>query len=92
MLSALRDGERYGYELVSNLGELLSSEGTIYPLLSRLRKDGWVQTNWQESVSGPPRRYYSLTDSGRAALEIFKGEWVRFRDAVDHNLDTREKA
>jgi PadR family transcriptional regulator PadR len=91
-MAALRDGERYGYELVSSLGEILSSEGTIYPLLSRLRKDGWVKTSWQESASGPPRRYYSLTNSGRAALELFKGEWVRFRDAVDQNLDTRGTA
>jgi len=92
VMAALRDGERYGYELVSSLGEILSSEGTIYPLLSRLRKDGWVKTSWQESASGPPRRYYSLTNSGRAALELFKGEWVRFRDAVDQNLDTRGTA
>jgi PadR family transcriptional regulator PadR len=92
VMAALRDGERYGYELVSSLGEILSSEGTIYPLLSRLRKDGWVKTSWQESASGPPRRYYSLTNSGRAALELFKAEWVRFRDAVDQNLDTRGTA
>lgn len=91
-MAALRDGERYGYELVTSLGEILSSEGTIYPLLSRLRKDGWVNTSWQESATGPPRRYYSLTSTGRAALELFKGEWVRFRDAVDQNLDTRGTA
>jgi PadR family transcriptional regulator PadR len=91
VMAALRDGERYGYELVSSLGEVLSSEGTIYPLLGRLRKDGWVKTSWQESASGPPRRYYGLTDSGRDALERFKGEWVRFRDAVDENLDTRRR-
>lgn len=91
-MAALRDGERYGYELVSTLGEILSSEGTIYPLLGRLRKDGWVKTSWQESASGPPRRYYGLTDNGRDALEYFKGEWVRFRDAVDDNLNTRERA
>lgn len=92
VMAALRDGERYGYELVSALGEVLSSEGTIYPLLSRLRKDGWVQTSWRESASGPPRRYYALTDAGRTVLERFRGEWVRFRDAVDQNLDTRERA
>jgi PadR family transcriptional regulator PadR len=90
-MAALCDGERYGYELVSTLGEVLSSEGTIYPLLARLRKDGWVKTSWQESASGPPRRYYGLTDSGREALEHFKGEWLRFRDAVDDNLDTRRR-
>ena len=92
VMAALCDGERYGYELVATLGEILSSEGTIYPLLGRLRKDGWVKTSWQESASGPPRRYYGLTDSGRDALEHFKGEWVRFRDAVDERLNTKERA
>jgi PadR family transcriptional regulator PadR len=92
VMSALRGGERYGYELVSELAAadgLLTSEGTIYPLLGRLRKDGSVATTWRESASGPPRRYYSLTPTGQAALERFRGEWVRFRDAVDAILETR---
>ena len=92
VMAALCDGERYGYELVAALGEILRSEGTIYPLLGRLRREDWVKTSWQESASGPPRRYYGLTDSGREALEQFKGEWVRFRDAVDERLDTKEGA
>jgi PadR family transcriptional regulator, regulatory protein PadR len=92
VMAALRAGERYGYELVSALAQadgLLTSEGTIYPLLGRLRKDGSVATTWRESASGPPRRYYSLTPTGQAALERFRGEWVRFRDAVDAILGTR---
>lgn len=91
VMASLSDGERYGYELVSALGELLHSEGTIYPLLGRLRKDGWVQTTWQDSTTGPPRRYYGLTDNGREALARFRREWVRFRDAVDESLETRER-
>jgi PadR family transcriptional regulator PadR len=59
------------------------SEGTIYPLLSRLRRDRLVNTSWQESESGPPRRYYELTDAGERALADFCDEWARFRDAVD---------
>lgn len=90
VLAALRDGERYGYELVAQLGAdgLLSSEGTIYPLLGRLRKDGAVATTWRESTSGPPRRYYSLTAKGHETLARFSGEWTRFRDAVDEVLGT----
>jgi len=91
VMSALRAGERYGYELVSELAQadgLLTSEGTIYPLLGRLRKDGSVATTWRESASGPPRRYYSLTPAGQEALERFRGEWARFRDAVDTILET----
>ena len=86
VLALLRDGQRYGFELVRTLSEaegLLVSEGTIYPLLSRLRRDDLVSTSWQESESGPPRRYYRLTDAGRRALGEFSAEWIRFRDAVD---------
>jgi PadR family transcriptional regulator PadR len=94
VLAALRDGERYGYELVSQLGAadgLLTSEGTIYPLLGRLRKDGAVATTWRDSSAGPPRRYYSLTASGHETLNRFSAEWMRFRDAVDASLGTGEE-
>jgi PadR family transcriptional regulator PadR len=93
VLALLRDGERYGVELVRALSAvdgLEISEGTLYPLLSRLRRDGLVDTVWRESPSGPPRRYYALSDRGGAALGDFTGEWVRFRDSVDTLLRTRE--
>lgn len=83
---ALLDGtERYGYDLVVELTEagLLASEGTIYPLLSRLRKDELVSTSWRESPSGPPRRYYSLTARGRSALADFTLSWTDFTGSVD---------
>jgi PadR family transcriptional regulator, regulatory protein PadR len=93
VLSLLADEERYGFDLVRGLGEtdgMVTSEGTIYPLLSRLRRDGLVESTWQESPAGPPRRYYRLTDSGRGALEGFRLEWRRFRDAVDHFVERTE--
>jgi PadR family transcriptional regulator, regulatory protein PadR len=74
---------------VSPLGEadgLVTSEGTIYPLLSRLRRDGLVTTAWHESPSGPPRRYYERTPTGHRALELFTTEWDRFTNAVDRLL------
>jgi len=86
VLALLAEDERYGFDLVQGM---VTSEGTIYPLLSRLRRDGLVDTSWQESPSGPPRRYYSLTAAGRAALEAFAEEWSRFRDAVDHFIEGR---
>ncbi|HEY3871774.1 MAG TPA: PadR family transcriptional regulator [Actinocrinis sp.] len=91
VLALLRDGERYGFELVRALSQpdgLLVSEGTIYPLLSRLRRDELVSTSWQESESGPPRRYYRLTGAGKRALADFGEEWARFRDAVDALMTT----
>jgi PadR family transcriptional regulator, regulatory protein PadR len=90
VLALLAEEERYGFDLVRSLGEvegMVTSEGTIYPLLSRLRRDGLVGTTWRESSQGPPRRYYSLTEAGRAALDTFQGEWLRFRDAVDHFVE-----
>jgi PadR family transcriptional regulator PadR len=76
---------RYAYELIEALGNtgLLTTEGTLYPLLSRLRRDGLVKTEWRESTDGPPRRYYELTAEGRRALAGFKTEWTSFRGAVD---------
>ena len=86
VLALLRDGPKYGFELVRTLSAtdgLLVSEGTIYPLLSRLRRDQQVTTSWQESEAGPPRRYYELTDAGRRVLVEFTDEWARFQTAVD---------
>jgi PadR family transcriptional regulator, regulatory protein PadR len=89
VMALMRDVPRYGFDLVRELSEaegLLTSEGTIYPLLSRLRKEGLVTTSWEESESGPPRRYYALTTDGRAALTRFVQDWSRFRDGVDRVL------
>ena len=90
VLALLRDRDRYGFELTRELadaGGLVTSEGTVYPLLARLRRDGLVETFWQESSQGPPRRYYRLTDEGRRGLEAFIAQWRRFRDAIDLVLD-----
>jgi PadR family transcriptional regulator PadR len=92
VLSLLADEELYGFDLVRRLGEvdgMVTSEGTIYPLLSRLRREGWVSTRWGPSETGPPRRYYALTEDGRAVLAGFVEDWSRFRDAVDQLLPRR---
>ncbi|MGX2995822.1 PadR family transcriptional regulator [Streptomyces sp. JNUCC 64] len=89
VLAQLRDGPRYGIELLEGLSAvrvMTTSQGTIYPLLSRLRRDRLVDTFLRESPSGPARRYYTLTDTGRAALAEFSASWPPFRDAVDHFL------
>jgi PadR family transcriptional regulator PadR len=92
VLAVLRRGERYALDLVAALGEtLLTSEGTVYPLLSRLRRDGLVSTEWRESPSGPPRRYYRLTPRGRSALATFEKQWRRYRDAVDGVLEGADR-
>ena len=94
VLALLADEERYGFDLVRALAErdgMVTSEGTIYPLLSRLRRDGLVDTTWRESSSGPPRRYYRLTKAGRTALDGFKNEWGPFREAVDHFVERKAR-
>lgn len=94
VLALLAEQKRYAFDLVRTLAEadgMVTSEGTIYPLLGRLRRDGLVETEWQESPSGPPRRYYRLTDAGRAALEAFRGEWTRYRSAVDHFVERTDR-
>jgi PadR family transcriptional regulator PadR len=94
VLALLASSPKYGLELVQALGEvdgMLTSEGTMYPLLSRLRRDGLVETEWRESSGGPPRRYYRLTRRGDQALATFRREWATFRDAVDTILTQREE-
>jgi PadR family transcriptional regulator, regulatory protein PadR len=91
VLAMLGDGERYGFELVRSLSSvdgLVTGEGTIYPLLARLRRQELVQTTWRESDAGPPRRYYRLTQAGRAALAEFTGAWKPLRDSVDSLLES----
>lgn len=95
VLAVLAERERYGFELVRLLSgtyRLVASEGTIYPLLSRLRTQGLVDTSWHESDAGPPRRYYRLTDAGRCSLETFRTDWRSFRDAVDELVLGKDRA
>jgi PadR family transcriptional regulator PadR len=90
VLALLREGERYSFDLVRALGDadgLVTSEGTLYPLLGRLRREGKVQSRWRESASGPPRRYYRITPDGDAALHAFTSQWARFRDSVDSLIE-----
>lgn len=78
MLIVLADGkERYASDLLDTLKkkQLIVVEGTLYPLLNRLRSEGLLEHTWQESQSGPPRKYYKLTEKGRHALTTLKTSW-----------------
>jgi PadR family transcriptional regulator, regulatory protein PadR len=95
VLALLRDRERYSFDLVRALGDaesLVTSEGTLYPLLGRLRREGLVESSWRESEAGPPRRYYRITADGDAALRTFAGHWAGFRDSVDALIDVEASA
>jgi PadR family transcriptional regulator PadR len=89
VLAVLARSPEYAFEMVRRLSAvdgLVTSEGTIYPLLSRLSRDGLVSTTWQPSDAGPPRKYYDLTAAGRRALDAFVAEWSTFTDGVDDLL------
>jgi PadR family transcriptional regulator PadR len=93
VLAIVEDGQCYGVELVGRLAAepaLATSEGTLYPLLSRLRRAGWIATTWQESPVGPPRRYYQLTASGKEALAAFRWQWREFSGAVGRIVGTEQ--
>ncbi len=90
MLALLSNEERYGYQIAQGLTEsagLAVSEGTIYPLLSRLQREGLVQSQWRESPAGPPRKYYRLTPAGRQAFDTQAGAWKNITRAVDKILE-----
>lgn len=85
VLACVASESTYGFEIAKRLAQypdLLTSEGTLYPLLSRLRKQGLVETVWKESDLGPPRRYYSLTHEGKKSLTSFSRAWRPFSAAV----------
>src|SRR5580704_17687049 len=85
ILAALWDGRRYGLEILRRLendSDLIVSEGTVYPLLSRLKTLGLVRSEWVESDAGHPRKYYALTPAGkRRALEMTR-IWARFSSSM----------
>ncbi|MCR3758737.1 PadR family transcriptional regulator [Clostridium felsineum] len=83
VLSLLDRKDCYGYELVDEISKSIEiSEGTIYPLLRRLSKEGFFTTYLQESTEGPPRKYYKLTELGREEKEKLVEEWVEFVEGV----------
>ncbi len=85
ILGLLERGPSYGYEIVTRLArapKLAAGEGTVYPLLRRLRRVGWLVTFWKESDAGPPRQYYELSPAGREYLRALRGEWEQLIGAV----------
>lgn len=87
VLALLSRGDSYAYEIASRLAhDIDMGEGTIYPLMRRLQTDRFVETYLVESSSGPPRKYYRLTDAGRASFTQQKNEWTAFVCAVDDIL------
>lgn len=84
ILSVLKEKDAYTSEILDTLknAKLLVVEGTVYPLLTRLKNGGLLSYRWEESTSGPPRKYYSLTDQGQEFLNELNETWTELSDAV----------
>jgi len=92
ILSILRGGEAYTSDILETLkdAKMLVVEGTIYPLLTRLKNAGLLAYRWEESTSGPPRKYYALTENGKLFLTGLNTTWSELQQAV--KKVTREKS
>ena len=92
VLSLLCRGDRYGYELVNIISDCMQiTEGTIYPLMKRLKDSGSIDSYIVESQNGPPRKYYKITDAGRLIEKDQEDEWRTFSSAIDKLLDGEEQ-
>jgi PadR family transcriptional regulator PadR len=85
ILSILSDEECYPSEIIARLKEskLIVVEGTLYPLLTRLKNEGLLSYRWEESTAGPPRKYYKLTPVGKQLLKELKKTWEELSQAVN---------
>lgn len=83
----------YASDIIQSLKEakMIVVEGTLYPLLTRLKNAGLLAYRWEESTQGPPRKYYELTDNGREFLGELEGSWRELVDAVDKVRKRGEK-
>lgn len=97
VLHLLAPGEAYGYEIVSRVaaetnGALEVTDGTLYPVLYRLERAGFVSVRWETPQRGVPRKYYRLTDAGRTELAALTLEWTTFAKAMTKLLRTGRDA
>lgn len=92
LLNGLKRNARYGYEIVRMLSEiedLVVQEGTVYPILSRLKREGLLATELRDSSEGPPRKYYRLTDAGRQRLRAMNRYWKGLTSKIQDLVEAR---
>jgi len=85
ILLCLKKREQYGYEMIKTIKSVAGmdiSEGTIYPLLNRLKKDGLISSRWVEMETGIPRKYYQITEKGLQTLQEMKVSWDQFNKSL----------
>src|SRR6476661_7877709 len=93
ILAILSQGDAYPTEIIDKLKEskLVVVEGTLYPLLTRLKNTGLLGYRWEESTSGPPRKYYKLTSDGEKFLAELQASWSELVDAVNKTISQSKK-
>jgi len=93
ILSILKDGEAYTSDILETLkdAKMLVVEGTIYPLLTRLKNAGLLAYRWEESTGGPPRKYYALTETGKLFLNELNTTWSELQQAVKKVTSVKTK-
>ena len=90
VLCLLREADMYGFELVGSITKGIEiAEGSIYPLLKRIKDDGYVTTYLKESNEGPPRKYYKITEAGMVSCEQLRKEWYELVDGVNKIIGGR---
>jgi len=84
VLLVISQGKAYTFDIIHKLkrADMVVVEGTLYPLLSRLKREGFLDYSWKESTSGPPRKYFSLTPKGKAAMKELEKYWKTFTKSV----------
>ncbi len=90
ILLVLEKNECYGYELIKKIKSLIdieASEGTVYPILNRLKNLGLVTSRWEHRETGVPRKYYSITDQGKKMLTEMKTFWMKFTDSINNLME-----
>lgn len=92
VLSVLNRGDTYGYVLTQNVKEIIDiSESTLYPVLRRLQKEGFLST-YDQPFQGRNRRYYQITDAGKIRLNFYMNEWNDYRDKIEKIFHNNEEA
>jgi PadR family transcriptional regulator, regulatory protein PadR len=92
ILLVISGGPVYASDILKELkeNEMIVVEGTLYPLLSRLKDSGLLQYEWQESPAGPPRKYYSLTTKGTETLEQLSATWKELNKSINSLIKNKE--
>ena len=93
ILSIVSQEDAYASDIIGKLKEarLIVVEGTLYPLLTRLKNEGFLSYRWEESTQGPPRKYYRITELGNKVLDQMKLDWHELVEAVEHLLGEKVK-